>query len=42
MDDIATREMIARDLWRSIPLDCLLCAAAVFLAAALKLAGLMP
>ncbi|WP_281408321.1 hypothetical protein [Methylobacterium sp. WL6] len=42
MDDIATREVIARDLWQSIPLECLVCAAAVFLAAGLKLAGLMP
>ncbi|WP_279603601.1 hypothetical protein [Methylobacterium sp. E-041] len=42
MDDIATREVVVRDLWQSIPLECLVCAAAVFLAAGLKLAGLMP
>lgn len=42
MDDIAMREVHARGLWRSIPLDCLLCAAAVFVAAGLKLAGVMP
>lgn len=42
MNDIATREMIARDLWQSVPLECFLCAAAIFLAAGLKLAGVMP
>ena len=42
MDDIATREVVARDLWQSIPLEWLVCAAAVFLAAGLKLAGLTP
>ena len=42
MYDIATREVLARDLWRSIPLDCFLCVIAIILAAGLKLAGLMP
>ena len=45
MNDIAERHAEARasrDLWQSIPLECLVCAAAVFLAAGLKLAGLMP
>ena len=43
MDDIATRAEVAQqDLWQSIPLECLVCAAAVLLAAGLKLAGLMP
>jgi hypothetical protein len=42
MNDIAQREVIARDLWQSIPLDCILCALAVFLAAGLKLAGVFP
>ncbi|GJE41953.1 hypothetical protein [Methylobacterium soli] len=29
-------------LWPSIPLECIVCAVAVFAAAGLKLAGLMP
>lgn len=29
-------------LWQSIPLDCILCGLAVFLAAGLKLAGVLP
>ncbi|KAB1070472.1 hypothetical protein [Methylobacterium planeticum] len=28
--------------WQSIPLECIVCAVAVLVAAALKLAGLMP
>ncbi|HEV7440647.1 MAG TPA: hypothetical protein VGN94_13650 [Methylobacterium sp.] len=28
--------------WQSIPLECIVCAVAVFAAAGLKLAGLMP
>ncbi|GJE61177.1 hypothetical protein [Methylobacterium trifolii] len=42
MHDIATREVATRDLWQAIPLECLVCALAVFLAAGLQLAGLMP
>lgn len=36
------REAVRRDLWRSVPLDCIVCALAVIAAAGLKLAGLMP
>ena len=42
MDEIATRETMARDIWHSIPLDWFLGATAIVLAAALKLAGVMP
>lgn len=45
MNDIAhrgARRAVARDLWQSVPLDCILCALAVFLAAGLKLAGILP
>lgn len=42
MDDLATRAPVAHELWRSIPLECALSAAAILLAAGLKLAGLMP
>lgn len=45
MNDIAQREAgraVAHDLWKSIPLDCILCTLAVFLAAGLKLAGVFP
>lgn len=42
MHDLATPAVIPRELWQSIPLECLLCTAAVFLAAGLKLAGVMP
>ncbi|WP_430913419.1 hypothetical protein [Methylobacterium sp. sgz302541] len=44
MNDVATRarEAVSRDLWQSIPLECLVCAVAVFAAAGLKLAGLLP
>ncbi|MHB2210434.1 hypothetical protein [Methylobacterium sp. CM6257] len=44
MNDIAQRAEHAaapRDLWQSIPLECILSAAAVLLAAGLKLAGLL-
>lgn len=45
MNDIARRDrrgMLPRELWQSIPLDCILCGLAVFLAAGLKLAGVFP
>ena len=45
MKDIAQRKQraaVARDLWQSVPLDCILCGLAVFLAAGLKLAGVLP
>ncbi|KNY20487.1 hypothetical protein AKJ13_21985 [Methylobacterium sp. ARG-1] len=45
MNDIARRaEATAAtpDLWQSIPLECILGAVTVFLAAGLKLAGLLP
>ena len=38
----AVRGAPQRDLWQSIPLDCILCGLAVFLAAGLKLAGILP
>ncbi|MGH1570097.1 hypothetical protein ACRAWG_04795 [Methylobacterium sp. P31] len=44
MNDIAHRAESAapsRDLWQSVPLECILSAAAVLLAAGLKLAGLL-
>jgi hypothetical protein len=44
MNDIAQRAARAAatpDLWRSIPLEWAMIAAAIFLAAGLKLAGLM-
>ncbi len=44
MNDIAQRAepaAAAPDLWQSIPLECILSAVAVLLAAGLKLAGLM-
>ena len=44
MNDVATRarEAVSRDLWQSIPLECLVSACAVLLAAGLKLCGVMP
>jgi hypothetical protein len=45
MNDIAERHAEARasrDLWQSIPLDCILCAVFVFVAAGLTLAGVFP
>lgn len=45
MNDIAERRAEAgpaRDLWQSIPLDCILCAVFVFAAAGLTLAGVFP
>ena len=45
MKDIARREVrgaMPRDIWQSVPLDCILCGLAVFLAAGLKLAGILP
>lgn len=42
MKTAALRRARPHDLWQSIPLECFVCAAAVFLAAGLKLAGLMP
>ncbi|GBU18104.1 MULTISPECIES: hypothetical protein [Methylobacterium] len=51
MHDAATRatagprrsaSLPGRDLWRSVPLECFVCAAAILLAAGLKLTGLMP
>jgi hypothetical protein len=45
MNDIAQRAeptAATPDLWQSIPLECILGAVTVFLAAALKLAGLLP
>lgn len=45
MKDIAQRAArgaVAADLWQSIPLECILCGLAVFLAAGLKLAGVFP
>ena len=45
MNDIVQREereMARRGLWQSVPLDCILCGLAVFLAAGLKLAGILP
>jgi hypothetical protein len=45
MKDIAQRAESAAstpDLWQSIPLECILSAVAVLLAAGLKLAGLLP
>jgi hypothetical protein len=44
MNDIAQRVEPAsttRELWQSIPLECILSAVAVLLAAGLKLAGLL-
>jgi hypothetical protein len=45
MNDIAERRaeaQVARDLWQSIPLDCILAAVFVFAAAGLTLAGVFP
>ena len=45
MNDIAQRAEPAaatQDLWQSIPLECILSAVAVLLAAGLALAGLLP
>jgi hypothetical protein len=45
MNDIAERHAearVSRDLWQSIPFDCILCAVFVFAAAGLKLAGVFP
>lgn len=45
MNDIAQRrerETMPPHLWQSVPLDCILCGLAVFLAAGLKLAGVLP
>ncbi|MCJ2060627.1 hypothetical protein MKL09_29420 [Methylobacterium sp. J-048] len=45
MNDIAQRAeptAASPNLWQSIPLECILGAVAVFLAAALKLAGILP
>ncbi|MFC6788708.1 hypothetical protein [Methylobacterium komagatae] len=45
MNDIAERHAEARpsrDLWQSIPLDCILSALFVFVAAGLTLAGVFP
>jgi hypothetical protein len=45
MNDIAERHAearAARDLWQSIPLDCILCAVFVFAAAGLTLVGVFP
>jgi hypothetical protein len=45
MNDIAQRaepSAAAPELWQIIPLECILSAAAVLLAAGLKLAGLLP
>lgn len=45
MNDIAERAAQARtsrDLWQSIPLDCILCAFFVFAVAGLTLAGVFP
>ena len=44
MNDLAQRAQPAAatpELWQSIPLECILSAAAVLLAAGLKLAGLL-
>ncbi len=43
MNDIAQRAEPAAtpDLWQSVPLECILSAVAVLLAAGLKLAGLL-
>ncbi|MCJ2135857.1 hypothetical protein MKK69_17660 [Methylobacterium sp. J-026] len=45
MNDLAQRAEPAAatpDLWQLIPLECILSAAAILLAAGLKLAGLLP
>lgn len=43
MDRTATRSAAPpRDLWQDVPLECIFSAAAVILAAALKLAGVLP
>lgn len=45
MNDIAERRAeagVARDLWQSIPLECILSAVFVFAAAGLTLAGVFP
>ena len=44
MNDIAQRAeptAATANLWQSIPLECIVCAVAVFLAAGLKLAGIL-
>jgi len=44
MNDIAERaepRVATQDLWQSVPLECILSAVAVLLAAGLKLAGLL-
>ena len=42
MNDLARPETATGQLWQSVPLDCILCGLAVFLAAGLKLAGVLP
>jgi hypothetical protein len=45
MNDIAQRAEPAaatQELWQLVPLECILSAAAILLAAGLKLAGLLP
>ncbi|WP_281276952.1 hypothetical protein [Methylobacterium radiodurans] len=42
MKTAALRRARSHDLWQAVPLECFVCAAAVFLAAGLKLAGFMP